>query len=613
MVTLGPCARGWIRGVATAIALLALHVAPAGAVTIDEFPLGATPTGIASGPDDQLWVTTSEPGIVRVSPSGAVTERIPLTATGAPTPALPVFSGGDLWFVMRRVDVSNVTTTTIARRTPGGTVTEYPLADPSPTVGDLAPGPDGNVWFTEYGSRNRIGRITPAGLVTEFPADQEPRSLGVGQSGGLWVTSGAKYVSPWLAAVSDAGLLQSAPLSFPVSRVAGSPRTPTLWFAGTLWLCCYGVPSIDFVAWQTPGQPQVSVSNGFLGAGAHITDLTVGPDGSGWVTDDGLGWDASGPHIGRVTTSGRVTAFSTGLPDDAQPANITAGPGDTLWFTDAAGRVGRVRVDRPTTTTSEASGTTQSATSVGAVVSSSGVPARMRFEYGPTTAYGSVTPWQDVDDDDEPVGRSARLSGLTAATTYHYRAVVESPLGRDPGPDRTVRTLTPPPAPPPPPADTDGDGFSADVDCDDTDASVHPGAADVPGNGRDESCDGRDAPYPRFYPSIGFTSKSYRRDRYSEFTSLTVKGLPAHAGIELRCTGRGCDLTRWSTTLSRARARLDLRRRLGATRLRGGTTVELRLTLPGHVGTVVRWRLKPSPRLPKVTCLDPGRKQDRPC
>jgi hypothetical protein len=38
--------------------------------------------------------------------------------------------------------------------------------------------------------------------------------------------------------------------------------------------------------------------------------------------------------------------------------------------------------------------------------------------------------------------------------------------------------------------DADGDGFCADVDCDDHDAAVHPGAAEVCGDGLDNDCDG---------------------------------------------------------------------------------------------------------------------------
>jgi arylsulfatase A-like enzyme len=40
--------------------------------------------------------------------------------------------------------------------------------------------------------------------------------------------------------------------------------------------------------------------------------------------------------------------------------------------------------------------------------------------------------------------------------------------------------------------DEDGDGFSKSRDCLDSDAGAHPGAREVPGNGVDENCDGRD-------------------------------------------------------------------------------------------------------------------------
>ena len=39
--------------------------------------------------------------------------------------------------------------------------------------------------------------------------------------------------------------------------------------------------------------------------------------------------------------------------------------------------------------------------------------------------------------------------------------------------------------------DDDRDGFNKMLDCDDNDASVYPGATEVPGNGKDDNCDGQ--------------------------------------------------------------------------------------------------------------------------
>ena len=72
-------------------------------------------------------------------------------------------------------------------------------------------------------------------------------------------------------------------------------------------------------------------------AGAHPSEITVGPDGNLWFTEE------DGNRIGRITPGGVVTEFTSGISAGARPMGITAGPDGNLWFTEYSGnRIGRI-------------------------------------------------------------------------------------------------------------------------------------------------------------------------------------------------------------------------------------------------------------------------------
>ncbi len=80
---------------------------------------------------------------------------------------------------------------------------------------------------------------------------------------------------------------------------------------------------------------------------------------------------------------------------------------------------------------------------LGALVNPGGIQTTYRFEYGPTSAYGSSTPFPEgsVGEGVESRAVWASASGLAAGSTYHYRVVASNELGTVYGPDQTFTTL----------------------------------------------------------------------------------------------------------------------------------------------------------------------------
>ena len=177
---------------------------------------------------------------------------------------------------------------------PVGQISEFsigPNTMPGPAY--IAPGADGNLWFTEPYTQ-KLGRITPSGQITEYSNGLGPGSVpdGItpGPDGNMWFT--------------DAGLL------------AG----------GT-----------SGIGWITPsGQ----ISEYAAGLNQIIFPFAIAPgaDGNMWFTDARVVVAGETSAIGRITPSGQITEYSAGLKPGSGPQGIAPGPDGNLWFTDAGAR-----------------------------------------------------------------------------------------------------------------------------------------------------------------------------------------------------------------------------------------------------------------------------------
>jgi sugar lactone lactonase YvrE len=152
-------------------------------------------TAIVRGPEGNLWYTVPDQATInRVTAAGESKAFGPLSAAdcavGATTPCpypdnIVVGAEGNLWTNEARGNA-------IVRVTPSGGISEYTdgLTHGAGVEG-LATGPEGDIWFTES-QADQIGRITPTGVITEFSTglskEASPLGIALGPDQNLWVT-----------------------------------------------------------------------------------------------------------------------------------------------------------------------------------------------------------------------------------------------------------------------------------------------------------------------------------------------------------------------------------------------------------------------------------------
>jgi streptogramin lyase len=139
----------------------------------------------------------------------------------------------------------------------------------------------------------------------------------------------------WLATI---GTAQAAPsiAEYASGITSGQPTGITPGPDGNLWFTERG--GSGALARITPSGIVTEFTSG-LSSSDQPTGITSGPDGNLWFTEQG-----NPGRIGRITPAGAITEFTSGLTNDLQPTGITAGPDGNLWFTESGGfgRIGRI-------------------------------------------------------------------------------------------------------------------------------------------------------------------------------------------------------------------------------------------------------------------------------
>ena len=285
-------------------------------------PAGSSAISITTGEEGDLWFTAGPSTIGRITPAG----EISLYPTSAESDG-PITTGpdGNLWSCGE----------SIGRTTPSGV---FNGLGSSGWCLDIAPGPGGDLWFTDhegptlYPPKSYIGRVTPDGTASnvELPkAGQEPQGLALGPEGDLWITERGGYDNVKVRPAGQANVLRMSPqgafTEFPLPDRNSRPGPITAGPDGNLWYVDYEsrigrvTPNGEVTEFSLPRRD------------IPVNDITAGPEGNLWFT--------GGENIGLITPAGAVTQY----PEEVHALSIATGPEGNVWFTEPRdGVVGRI-------------------------------------------------------------------------------------------------------------------------------------------------------------------------------------------------------------------------------------------------------------------------------
>lgn len=277
-----------------------------------------------------LAIAASSTASAFAAAPGTITEYSASLPGGSAPARIAPGPEGDLWFT----DQSNPAA--IGLITTSGAISEFStgLRNGSPPDG-ITTGPEGDLWFTDRGHSSAIGRLTPDGdVITEFSAGLSAESflwsnITPGPNGDFWFVdwqSAIGYVTP------SGQITEWRDNRYP-EAIAQGPE-------GDLWVTLDPGFATGAIERITPTGEATFFSAG-LNKGAEPTAIALGPDGNLWFVNFG-----SPAAIGRITPSGQITEFSAGLSANSLLYEIVPGPDGDMWFIDNGTKaIGRITMN----------------------------------------------------------------------------------------------------------------------------------------------------------------------------------------------------------------------------------------------------------------------------
>jgi virginiamycin B lyase len=231
---------------------------------------------------------------------------------------------GSMWFTEFRADM-------IGRISPSGVISQFKV----PTAGagpyQIAAGPQGSMWFTEYNT-TKIGQVSRSGHVTEFPLPK-PTYGGTGIIG---------PVSGQVLVADPAGFIDSISATGAVTRTRvpsafGFPFAIAQLRNGTVWLSeltGYYEFSRHLLSFRPgSGKPVQTVT--LPDPLSNVVALAAGRGGAVWFADFGTS------QAGELSPGGRVRLFGVRSPYGGI-SDIALGPDGSMWLSEQAGLVARI-------------------------------------------------------------------------------------------------------------------------------------------------------------------------------------------------------------------------------------------------------------------------------